>query len=344
MPKNEEKKPVRIDDAIEMFLVELDDNAKEATVRNYTQRLSVFLTWLQERGEGSLVVTEMDLPLLSKFKGSLKKRTQRFDGHNSRPIQKGGLSKDSQRTYVQAVKRWCTWLVKKKFIDESPAVELTLPSAGKPQPKAISDEDVTRLLFLLQGRIGKTPLTSWQTQLRHWAIRDYALVLFLLDTGCRLRGVSEITLDRLHLEEGYAEVTEKGDDTRPVPFLDVTAVALRAYLEIRPSGYGDDLWIGRWGVLGGDGIYKILRELAAEAGCTGRTNPHSFRHHLAVSMLDAGCDLGTVSQILGHANARTTLQYYAQRSQKQLIERHKKYSPLRHLSPIQRKEDERKIN
>lgn len=172
--------------------------------------------------------------------------------------------------------------------------------------------------------------------------RNYAILRFLAETGCRVQGLTTLKMVDLNLAGCRALVREKGQKARRVQFGDITAEIIRAWLVERPNyliggplrDYGsfrradDALFLGRKGNMTGSGVYYILKTLAKAAGVSRNTNPHAFRHGLARRMLSNRADLGTVSRILGHSDIEVTHKYYAVWTEEELFERHKEFGGL----------------
>jgi len=211
--------------------------------------------------------------------------------------------------FARAARRFFRWAREEEYIERNLARRLPLPRVPKPDPKGISDDDLRILLKAAQDNP-----------------RDYAILLFLADTGARLGGVASLTLDRLEIERRRAIVLEKGKGgkkARVVFFGQTTADALRKWLDVR-ADTGDD----RVFLLSGDGIYQILKRLARRTGIKGRWNPHSFRHAFARRLLSNGASLGVVSHLMGHSTVNVTVDYYARFAYDELQEFHDKYSTL----------------
>lgn len=204
---------------------------------------------------------------------------------------------------LRAWRRLFRWAVRAGLTDRYP---MTLPFPRLPDepPKAISDDDLRCLLQTAR----KKP-------------RDYALILFLADTGVRLTGLLSLTWDRLDLDAGRALVTEKGR-SRFVFFGEATTQALREWKRLSPKGDS------RVFPLTASGVYALLRRLARQCGIRGPYNPHSFRHAVARRLLMNGGNLAQVSHILGHSTVQVTVQFYARFRIQELQEFHRKYNRL----------------
>lgn len=157
--------------------------------------------------------------------------------------------------------------------------------------------------------------------------RNRAIVWFLLDTGCRNAGLRALKLDDLHLEEGYAFVTEKGNKTRRVFMSPPNVEAMRAWLDVRAQCSEYVFFnIRNCQPLTSDGLRQILRRMAEAVGVKGRVNPHAFRHAFAREFLRSGGDIARLQMLLGHADYASTMQYLIF-TDDETRQAHKRHSP-----------------
>jgi site-specific recombinase XerD len=149
--------------------------------------------------------------------------------------------------------------------------------------------------------------------------RDYALLLFLYNTGARVQEVADLEVGDLRLDAPFqVELTGKGRKKRVCPLWPETVAAIRNCLEYRgpdteriPSVFlnANGHPITRFG------IRYIVRRYAAMAAhaCPSlkskKTSPHSVRHTTAMHLLQSGNDLSVVKAWLGHAHLDTTHAY-----------------------------------
>lgn len=164
-----------------------------------------------------------------------------------------------------------------------------------------------------------------------YGVRNLAFIETLASTAARISGVAGLTLDRLNLAEGTAEVREKGgggEGVSRIVFLDAEAVnSLTLWLQLRPKVECKEVFVNSDGQpLGIGGYHKILNGLADMAGIDGRYNPHSWRHAWAMQALRAGADLKTISDVLGHSDIKVTAAHYLRWHRPELQERHKRFS------------------
>jgi integrase len=142
------------------------------------------------------------------------------------------------------------------------------------------------------------------------AVRDYALVTFIYETGCRPGECVSLLLEGVNLESCEAIVRGK-TGTRKVLFADTTAGTLRNWLAIRPDCDHDFVFVGRTGTpLTVSGLYQVFRRLAGNVGIRGRYNPHSVRHLVGQTFTDK-TNLELARDKLGHSSVTTTARFYA---------------------------------
>jgi integrase/recombinase XerD len=150
-------------------------------------------------------------------------------------------------------------------------------------------------------------------------LRDYALILFLYASGCR---ISEALLaQRSDILEGWLKIRfAKGEKERVVPLAPVATEALGKYLEAQDlsSPY---IWLNYKGdPLSRISAYKIVKKYLG-------VSPHVLRHSFASSLIIGGADLRVVQELLGHASLETT-QIYTHIQKQNLEDTMTRYHPL----------------
>lgn len=202
----------------------------------------------------------------------------------------------------------------------NPMAGIKYPSMPKPHPKAMDKEDFLKMFHATERSV--------------MGARDRAILVFMLDTGCRRGGVCGLKVGDVLIEQGVAIVTEKGNKTRKVYFGVETAEYLRTWAQVRePSEwFFYAMQDGRHGKqLTGNGLYLLFRRLAQKGGVKGAHNPHSVRHRFAISSIDGGGEMAVISKIMGHARVTTTIDHYLIFTEKELGEQHAKFSPVKKL-------------
>ena len=142
-------------------------------------------------------------------------------------------------------------------------------------------------------------------------LRDYALLLFLYNTGARASEVSRLTVEDLDLVMPMATLHGKGRKIRQCPLWKVTAEALREVVLNRSAHQG--VFLNRHGEsLTRYGVHILVKRYARQAVVKAptlrnkRVGPHCIRHSTAMSLLRSGVDINTIRIWLGHVSLQTT--------------------------------------
>lgn len=302
-----------LSEAIEALTVAcIADGRSPGTVREYRQKLTALLVFLEDRD-----VTAVTVHDLRRFVAHLRSQSSRFADHPHRPEVPGGLSAATVAGYVRSVRRLYGFLVTEGVITSNPARGLAMPKLPKGRaPKAISVADFLLLLAAAEGDDLE-------------AVRDQAMLKFLAETGCRVGGLIGLRLQDVDLVNGTAYVVEKGDKRRPVFFTEFAGDALAAWLAVRPGGDCDQVFVTLRPAghpLRREAVHRMLTRLKAESGAVGPCNPHAFRHGFARTYLLSGGDLATLSQLMGHSDIATTANSYAVFLPGELQAKHRQHS------------------
>lgn len=196
--------------------------------------------------------------------------------------------------YVKTLRTFFNWCVKLDLIQKSPASVIKLPRLPKAidRSKAMTDAELEKILDFVK-----------------WKPRDYAMILFLADTGCRAGGVGGLTLDRLDLDNLTAEVIEKGDKKRQVVYGQQTAQAIREWLIQRPPDAGQYVFSRTEGPLPAHNVSRQIRVACKRVGI--RTlSAHSLRHRKGHQLADAKVAPTIAATALGHSDPNITLKHY----------------------------------
>lgn len=265
--------------------------------------------------------------------GAPEQETPTAEGAPSLPLP---LGPNSIARTMAAVRGAHAFWVSALIVPTDPAAPVTPPKNVKRLPKAVSVEDIQRLLAV--------PDRETATGLRNRAILE-----FLYATGARVSEMLNADIDDVHFEgtltdedgnqitlPGYVRLFGKGNKERLVPIGSYAQKAIQDYLvRARPSliahGKGTAaLFVnGRGGRLGRQGAWLILKEAAEAAGLSSDFSPHSMRHSFATHLLQGGADIRVVQELLGHASIATT-QVYTKVTPEGLMEVYRMAHPRAH--------------
>lgn len=189
-----------------------------------------------------------------------------------------------------------------------PTADVGTPRIPQGVPKALSEEEIGRLLGVVVG--DEAPV-----------LRDRAILEVLYGTGMRISELVGLSMRDLVPEEGLLRVLGKGSKERLVPLGRCAGEALEHWLG--PGGravMAPERWATRSDAdavflnargrrLGRAGAWGIVRRYGDRAGLGDRLTPHVLRHSCATHMLDHGADIRVVQELLGHASISTTQVY-----------------------------------
>ena len=286
--------------AVEEFLAAQAGEVSKSTRTWYRRCLSSFVAYA-----GEIPLEEVGPPLIRAYRAHLTDRD---------------LSLHSIHGHQRAIRRLFSWLTEEGITERNIALDVPLVRLPPQAPKALTDEDLQRLLARLPAE----------------DVRDRAIILLLADTGCRVGGLCSLTIDSLDLPNRCAMVVEKGQRGRRIYFTEKTAKTLTLYMSVRPESDSNALFLSASGTaLTTNGIRLMLARVGERAGVKGRVNAHSFRHAFARSFLRNGGNLATLGRLLGHTpGSPITAKYYAVWDDRELQEFHDRYSPLSNLGGV----------
>ena len=152
-------------------------------------------------------------------------------------------------------------------------------------------------------------------------LRDYALILFLYASGCRIS--EALSVQKADITDGWLKIRfAKGEKERIVPLAPIATNALNEYLNAQGVTSSTHLWLNYKGdVLSRISAYKIVKKYLG-------VSPHVLRHSFASSLIIGGADLRVVQELLGHSSLETT-QIYTHIQKQNLSETMNTYHPLR---------------
>jgi integrase/recombinase XerD len=273
---------VSLEAGVEEYLVSLrvERGLSANTIAAYTRDLSQYLVFL----EGREPVEELISELITRMR------------HR-------GLADSTVGRKIASLRGLHRFLVIEGFRDNDPMALIDSPRRPDPFPKALTVEEAIALV--------EAPGTGDIA-----ARRDRALLEFLYATGARVSETVGVDLGDLDLEDRVVMVTGKGARQRLVPMGGKAVDAIRSWLPDRIGlvsrrGKGDPLFINmRGGRLSRQAVFDIVKKHALSAEIeTTRVSPHVLRHSAATHMVEAGADLRSVQEILGHATISTTQVY-----------------------------------
>jgi site-specific recombinase XerD len=289
-PVSDERDPGPLDLEIQAFLDHLSVRRSPNTVRAYGADLAQLAGLLK----GQMDFTSDDLRLyLRRFGGEPKTRARK----------------------LSTLRAFCRYLRTVGKLDADPSEVLEAPIRRRSLPKGISKFQAVELLD--QAPEGRTPL------------RDRAMLELIYSAGLRVSEAVGIDLTDLDFDTLSVQVVGKGSKSRVALFGKTCAAALQDYISAeRQTQAGDGALFTNM-----DGrrittrtVQNLIKRWAKRVGLPETVSPHTLRHSFATHLLDAGADLKSVQQLLGHESVATT-QIYTHVSMERLRATVKKAHP-----------------
>lgn len=273
---------VSLDVGVEEYLVALrvERGLSRNTIAAYTRDLRQYLEFLDGRAP-----TE---ELVAGYIGELRRRA---------------LADSTVGRKIASLRGLHRFLVVEGLWETDPTVMIDSPRRPDPFPKALSIEETFALVEAPDTRTAA-------------GRRDRALLEFLYATGARVSETVGVDLTDVDLEDKVVLVTGKGAKQRLVPLGRNAVEAIANWLPdrlclVRRASRGDPLFVSLRGRrLTRQAVFDIVKKHARAADIEPtRVSPHVLRHSAATHMVEAGADLRTVQEMLGHATISTTQVY-----------------------------------
>ena len=221
-----------------------------------------------------------------------------------------GLAKSSMARKLAAARSFFRYLLRQGRVEANVAELVHNPRQERRQPRILNREETRALLDATPDTPQATAASPEAARLRS---RDLALAELLYGSGLRISEALSLNVDDIALAGGMARVMGKGGRERMAPLSDASVAALAAWLEDRPYLAAVDspaLFVGASGArLNRREASRRIALLCHEAGLAVTVSPHTLRHSFATHLLDAGADLRSVQELLGHKRLATTQRY-----------------------------------
>lgn len=204
---------------------------------------------------------------------------------------------------LSALRSFFRHLVKHRRIDEDPTAAILTPKHGRRMPSYLSVDDMFRLL----------DRSAADTVL---GLRNRALFETLYGAGIRVSELTGLNVFDVDFGSGCVRVAGKGGRERIVPVGATALDRIRSYRDRLFARTGIDmaqdgpLFLNKnKGRLSSRSVGRILEDLVRRCSLVVPVSPHGIRHSFATHLLDAGADLRTVQELLGHKSLSTTQRY-----------------------------------
>jgi integrase/recombinase XerD len=289
--------------------LQAERNVSERTVEAYMHDLHRYASFLEEAGVAS-------------FEAATRKDIEAFICY----LRELGLKSTSVARNVSAVRALHKFLYDEQLSQTQPARGIDAGKKERRLPQTLSHEQVAALLDQ------PFPPTSA-------GARDHTLLEVLYGCGLRVSEACGLNVEDIDFVHGYLRVVGKGNKERLVPLVGGTARVLKDYLDhwreglVKATRSPAVFLNARGGRLSRQSVHAVCERYGRVAGIEG-LHPHTLRHSYATHMLEGGCDLRVVQELLGHVDVSTT-QLYTHISNAALHETYWRAHPRAHVQPPQ---------
>ena len=309
-PQSDESLPPSV--AAEWLQPFLDYLAKERrysayTVRNYRQAFADFHAWLKQSGRGAEDFGKLTAREVRDFVIEAQRRYGRRTLHN----------------HVSGLRTFYRYWMREEKLARNPFTGVPLPKLEKPLPKFLTEAQMLKLLG------GPEKLLANETVDAFTALRDRLVLELLYGGGLRVSELVALDYGAIDFGSGSARVLGKGRKERICPLGGAAMTALRQFREkhAKASGRNDPVLVTpQHRRLAVGAVQQLVKRYLALADLPMDITPHKLRHSYATHLLNAGADLRSVQELLGHASLTTT-QIYTHTSVARLKEIHAKAHP-----------------
>jgi integrase/recombinase XerC len=293
--------------AIARFLqyLRVERNAADMTLKSYREDLTSLAAFLEEtQGQAPRVdaLTPLDL---RAYVAAL---------HDA------GYARSSISRRLASLRSFFRFAQREGLVRQNPAKPLRNPRRDRKLPHFLSTQEIATLLAAPPANCGA-------------GLRDRAILETIYSAGLRVSEVVGINDGDLDLEGGLVRVRGKGRRERLSPLGSYAMRAVRRWLAVRQlsskesHGAAAPVFVNKFGRrLTTRSVARMLEKYLVQTGLDLRTSPHTLRHSFATHLLDAGADIRSVQELLGHKSLVTT-QIYTHLSTANLLEAYERAHP-----------------
>ncbi|HBC85713.1 MAG TPA: tyrosine recombinase XerC [Lentisphaeria bacterium] len=233
-------------------------------------------------------------------------------------LQKNDITKTSTLRKISSLRSFFRFMVREELVKQNPFSGLTSPKKEKRLPKYMSVDEVGKLLdapaiFWKEAKDNKTSKDDDSANFA--AARDSAILEVIYSGGLRISEALGLNMGDVDLISDIIKVKGKGKKERIAALGKPASMSLSSYFKIREirnasANQGSPVFVNKDGTrISSRSFQRNFKQYLATAGLPADMTPHKLRHSFATHMLNAGADMRSVQELLGHANLSTTQIY-----------------------------------
>lgn len=269
-----------MDTYIEKYLeyLKIQKNYSINTIEGYEEDIEFFKKFLDKNSYNFLEVEYKDIRQFFNYMDSLK------------------LSKNTISRKISSLRNFYKYLARNNYIKYNPFSLTKGPKKDKLLPKFLYYNELEEMFNICDT-------TTF------YGLRDRLILEILYATGIRVGELEYMKIKDINFYENKIKILGKGNKERIVYFGEYTREILDLYLKQRTDKNEYLLINNHKERLTSRGIRYILNKIIAKTSIETKISPHMLRHTFATHMLNEGCDLLSVQELLGHESLRATQVY-----------------------------------
>jgi site-specific recombinase XerD len=292
------------DEWVDRFVQHLttDRQVSPYTIRNYTAALHEFHRWHERDRKGA-----------PDWLGLQRDDFRAWLRHLGR----NHLSRAATQLRFSALRTFYKFLVRRGALEATPVKNILLPKLEKRLPRFLT---VAQMNDLLEAPLKPASMPPGEKKLKGRPVepavaeRDVAILETIYSCGLRISELCGLRVEEVNFSEQLVRVRGKGRKERQVPIGEAALRAIQAYWQLLPHpptppqpvflASRDDT-----APVPPRTLQARLKQHLVTAGLDPHITPHKLRHSYATHLLDAGADLRSVQELLGHSSLASTQVY-----------------------------------
>lgn len=250
-------------------------NYSDLTISDYQQHLGKYKEYLNERKLNYLKVNKDDVIEMLKYLDGLK------------------LSNRTISNVLSALRSFYNYLLDEGIIETNIFKLVSNPKLEKKLPNFLSYEDLRTIIESIKT---DNPL----------GLRNRLIIELLYATGMRVSELVNLKVDDFNFDDQSIRIFGKGRKERIVYYGEYAKDVLIQYLQSKNTNSEYLILNNKGEKITTRGVEKIVDKVVNEACINNNVTPHTFRHTFATHLLNTGCDIKSVQELLGHSSLNTT--------------------------------------
>ena len=253
----------------------------EHTIKSYLTDLNQFTTYIGAEFAIHEDVNKINFQIIRSWIASMLEKE---------------ISPRSVNRKISTLKTYFKFLLRNKFLEESPMLKVVAPKSKKRLPVFIEEDQMESLLTEItfeDGFIGQ---------------RNKLIIELFYVTGIRLSELINIKIKDIDFQNQLIKVLGKRNKERLIPLSPSMIQLLKSFIENNQLNHflftnldGNKLYTKL--------VYRIVNKYIGEISSVNKKSPHILRHTFATHMLNNGADINAIKELLGHSNLSATQVY-----------------------------------